>query len=131
MAYRLTWYVPAKVLQLQLEGDISASEFAEANAMIAREIEQTEGKVALVVDASAVTEISSVVSKIKRSQTYSGHPRLGWIFVIGTDKFIRLMMTVIFNVVSAKMQLFPDHNQMRQFLKPLLGEMGSITYSPN
>jgi hypothetical protein len=100
MAYKVYWEVPQQVLRIELEGNLTIEDFGQINRAVIDllGVETTRRQINLLIDITRPSRTPRDIQQIKSSQTYVMRRDLKHIFVAGTDKFMRLMMLLTFNL---------------------------------
>lgn len=102
MPFALDWQVPQTVMRLTLTGTLTLHDYTEINTQVSKLLETVPVGVnaGLVVDATALVGTPTNVDQVTNSQKYaylSNNP-LKIILVVCSNKFMRLMMTLTFNL---------------------------------
>src|SRR5258708_5887839 len=110
MAYRVYWQVPQQVLWVELEGAGNHDDFIQINQAVHDHLgdEKTNRSVALLVDITRPGNTSQAFQQLKASQTYVTRRDLRFILVVGSNKFMRLMMMLIFTICRASWGFFDN-----------------------
>ncbi|MEP7286397.1 MAG: STAS/SEC14 domain-containing protein [Chloroflexota bacterium] len=119
MAYRVFWQDPDHVLYLELEGNLSLNDFAQINRTIIDLLgnEGTNRHVSLLVDITRPGNTPRDFERLKASQTYLLRRDLKFILVAGSDKFMRLMMLLTFNLCKPNLRFFDNIDQALKVAK--------------
>ena len=119
MAYRVFWRVPHHTLCLELEGDLTLDDFNLINRAIIDHLggETTDRRIALVVDITRPGSIPQAFAQLKASQTYVLRHDLKFILVAGSNKFMRLMMLLTFNLCRPSLRFFDNVDQALTFVQ--------------
>jgi hypothetical protein len=117
MSYQVCWEIPEQVLCLELIGDLSLEDFVEVNRLITARLNDDIGdkRIILLVDISRSASMPRAFEQLKASQTYLMRQDLKFILVAGTSKFMRLMMTLTFNLCRPSLMFFEDKTRAMQF----------------
>lgn len=102
MPFALDWQVPQRVIWLTLTGTLTLQDYVEINTEVSKLLESVPAgvKAGLVVDATHLVGTPTNVEQVTNSQKYaylSNNP-LKIILVVCSNKFMRLMMTLTFNL---------------------------------
>jgi hypothetical protein len=118
MAYRVFWQVPQQVLCVELEGAVSLDDFIQINQAVHDHLgdEKTNRSVALLVDITRPGNTPQAFQQLKASQTYVLRRDLRFILVVGSNKFMRLMMMLIFNLCKPSLRFFDNMAPALTFL---------------
>jgi len=108
MAYQIFWRVPQQLLCLELEGDLSITDFNYINQAVIDHlgVETANRPVALVVDITRPGHISTAVAQLRETQTYVLRRDLSVILVVGNNKLLRLMLLLTFNLCRPSLKFF-------------------------
>src|SRR5229473_988463 len=98
MAYRVFWQDPQQVLCVELEGPVNLHDFIQIYQAVIVYLgdEKTNRSVALLVDITRLGNTPQAFQQLKVSQTYVTRRDLRFILVVGSNKFMRLMMMLTF-----------------------------------
>jgi hypothetical protein len=122
--YRLFWEIPDQVLCLQLDGDLSFNDFRQINQNILEQLgkEDSHRTVALLVDIRRPVRVPTGFAEIRASQTYVMRQDLKFILVVCNDKFMRLMMLLLFNLSKPSLRFFNDMDEVRFIQQKILNQ---------
>jgi hypothetical protein len=117
MAYHVFWQIPQEVLCLELTGDATITDFTQINEAILHYLgdDSTEQRVVLLIDATQSGRVPAAFAQLKASQTYTQRYDLKMIAVASTDKFIRLMMMLTFNLCKPGLRFFNSVDHALEF----------------
>jgi len=115
--YKLSWLIPQRVMYLRLSGTTTLEELENINRFISSGLEETSEQVALVIDATDSNGFAVGIDQLRASQRYGQHPRLKSIIVLGTNKLIRLMLVIVFNVATASLKFCQNLDEANTLLK--------------
>ena len=123
MAYRIFWRVPQQTLWMELEGDLTLNDFKQINCAVVEHLGADEGnrQVALVVDITRTGKIPQAFAELRMSQTYGQRRDLKFIIVAGTNKFMRLMILLTFNLCRPSLRFFDTMDQALAFSQRVVG----------
>lgn len=113
MAYRVFWQVPQQILCVELEGHLSLNEFTQINDAVISHLDQGAATrpFALLVDITRPCTTPRAFEQLRASQTYILRHDMKSIMVVGTDKFMRLMMLLTFNLCRPSLGFFDNIDQ--------------------
>ncbi len=119
MAHQVFWRVPHQTLCVVLEGDLSIEDFHQLNRKILGELgeESANRCIALIVDITRPGSIPQAFAQLKASQTYVSRRDLKFILVAGSNKFMRLMMLLTFNLCRPSLRFFDTIDQASAFVQ--------------
>ena len=108
MTYRIFWRIPQQLLCLELEGDLSITDFNHINQAVTDHLGVViaNRRVALVIDITQPGHIPTAIAQLKETQTYVLRPDLSMILVVGSNKLSRLMMLLTFNLCRPRLKFF-------------------------
>ncbi|PJF44739.1 MAG: hypothetical protein CUN55_02360 [Phototrophicales bacterium] len=115
-SYRISWYIPERVLLLKLVGDYSVADAKAANEQITKILDQRDHPLMLLIDASEM-ERPFNFQRIRALQTYMNHQNLKHIFAISNDKLVTLALMVIFNMGRAYLHLYNNHEEAERAIE--------------
>lgn len=117
--YHIFWQVPQQILCLSLEGELSLEDFNHINLNIIKHLDDKpfEQAVVLVVDVSQPCSLPRDYARLKASQTYATRRDLNFILVVSTDKFIRLVTLLIFNLCRPMLKFFASQHEALGFIQ--------------
>jgi hypothetical protein len=126
VTYRVFWQVPQEILCIELAGDLSIDDFNHINQAVTDQLgtEATNRHVALVVDVTRPGHIPTAVAQLRETQTYVLRRDLNMILVAGSNKLLRLMMLLTFNLCRPRLNFFDTMDEASEFVlrKGVLGE---------
>lgn len=114
MTYELSWQVYGEVLLLSISGNYTLEDAKEADILINQKLNDSQGNLSLFIDAMNMDRPLNF-QQIRESQTYMDHQRLARIFVVASDKLIKLSMMVIFHLARAQFRVFDDVSKAQSF----------------
>lgn len=117
MAYRVFWRVARQTLCLELQGDLTVSDFNLINQAVIDHMgnESDKQRITLLIDITRPGKIPQAFAQLKASQTYVLRRDLKFIVVAGTNKFMRLMMMLTFNLCRPSLRFFDTMEQALAF----------------
>lgn len=119
----LSWYVPGKVLRLYIPGDYSLEDSRFVNALILRELDQSQDDLILLIDATQMNRPYNF-DQIRATQTYQNHPKLKYIYTATADRVVKLGMLIIFNISRAQLHLADTIDEADRLLNTRLNPPG-------
>jgi len=110
MAYKVFWKVPQQVLSVELEGSLSLGDFHQINQAVNDCLDSSlvKGGISILVDITRPGSTPRDFAQLKDSQTYATRRDLRFIMIAGTDKFMRLMTLLTFNLCRPSLRFFND-----------------------
>lgn len=118
MAYQIDWSVPDKVLSLKLIDEISVEELHRINDEVNYYLDQHIGydHIALAVDIDDVTRLPRDVTLLRQSQTYVNRDELKWIFIVGKNKSVRLILLLTYHLGKSFLQFADNQASVHKIL---------------
>ncbi len=121
MPYQIEWEVPQSVLSLRLLDHVTLQEFVEIDRGITDRLDTVsdDARIALMVDTIAAKSVPQAYNDLKASQTYAvrRNAQLEYILVVsGSNKLMRLMMMLTYNLCRPRLQFFDTPAQALFFL---------------
>ncbi|MBC8099598.1 MAG: hypothetical protein H7Y11_09150 [Armatimonadetes bacterium] len=107
MAYEVSWHIPDKILLLRLSGDYTLDEGREVDTLLLKALNDSPTNMGVLIDARAMNRPYNFQA-IRDTQTYMNHRHASYIFVVASDRIIKLAMLVIFNLSHAYLITFDD-----------------------
>ena len=104
MSYELSWHTPDRVLFLHISGDYTTEDAKYVNGLILQELNTHQHPLVLLIDAMAMNRPSNF-QELRNLQTFMNHPKMKRIVVAASDRFVKLAMTVVFNISRAAFNL--------------------------
>jgi hypothetical protein len=119
MGYKLSWHIPQRVMYLKLHTETTLQEFEEINKAILGNLEQLKERQCLIIDVTEFKPDALVWDRIRASQLYVTHENLDYALIVGprTNRLLRLMMMVLFNVSRAGLKFFETLEEANTFLE--------------
>lgn len=115
--YDVYWDVPGYVLCLKLIDAVTLEEFIEIDSLISKHLSNTHTRTAIVIDITAARHVPFPSDQLRASQSYTQHPMLKWLVVVGGNKLLRLMMLLTFNLSRASLQFMDNREKLESFLQ--------------
>jgi hypothetical protein len=102
-----------------LEGDLTIADFTKINQSILEHLgeELPDQQVALLVDITRPSRAPRDVAGLRASQHYAMRRDIKFILVAGSDKFMRLMTLLMYNLCRPNLQFFNDTDQAIKFVQ--------------
>ncbi len=119
MAHQISWMNPPSVLHLKLEGTVKQSDYTEISTSITDALDEKNQNVALVIDIIDTKGVPFPNENIRAMQTFTRHPHLKWIIIVGENKLIRLMLMLTFNISKVNLSTFNTYEQVESYLQVL------------
>ena len=116
MAYELAWQIPNKVLHLNLLDNLSLKTFVEIDGLIHEYLNQCDGSIILIVDASTTRIAPYGIEGIRASQKYLQSHQIERLIVISSNKLNRLAMLLLFNLCRPILQFCDNDDQAQRFI---------------
>jgi len=118
MGYQLSWRVPQRAMCLKLDVETTLTEFEEINRLIVSYLNQNEKRLFLMIDVNDFKPNALVWERIRASQRYVSHEKLEYVLIVGqkTNRLIRLMMLVLFNISRAGLKFVETFDEADAFL---------------
>ncbi len=119
MAFQVFWHIPHQVLCLELEGHLSLQDFSQINEAILNVLnsEAQHSRITLLVNAINLSSVPQAFQQLRASQAYVERPDLKHIVVATTNKMIRLMMLLTFNLSRPSLRMVDDLDQAQMVLR--------------
>jgi hypothetical protein len=110
MPYQINWETPEAVLSLRLLDQVTFQEFVEIDRSITAHLNEgsPDSAIVLIVDVTQATSVPQSFNELKTSQTYAtaANLRLKWILVVSSNRLMRLMMLLTFNLCRPTLRFF-------------------------
>jgi hypothetical protein len=119
MAYRVFWHIPQQVIFVELEGNLTLKDFQQLNRDVVELLgaESADRPVTLVIDVTRPTTTPQAFEQLKASQTYTQRRDLKSIIVVSSNKFIRLMMLLTFNLCRPSLRFCDTVDEASMFIQ--------------
>lgn len=118
MAHKLAWRASDRVLTLTLTGEISLPDFANISSDIDIMLGSVTEPLVLIVDAENVRLGRSGLSQTRAAPTsYMENRSVEHLLVVTSDKIVRLMLLVVFNVNRSVLRFFDHMDQAEYYLR--------------
>jgi hypothetical protein len=109
-------YIPERVYYLHVQGIFSDAELSIVDAEIFALMEQsTVPLVHFVVNQQQLSQLPSIQSQSKLK--IGRHPKLGWVLVIGDNKLMQFLSTVVAGIFKARLRYFATFAEAVAFLQ--------------
>ncbi len=97
MPFRLDWYVPQRVIVMQVWGDISSAEIGEQDMALGQMLDSGSAPVHIIGDDRQVQRTPHNPGDLWRFVRHiMAHPSLGWIILVGETNPIAGFLTYSF-----------------------------------
>lgn len=120
MPYQVNWEVPQVILNLQLLDDVTMPEFASINDEINSHLPHTSSDVplALMIDMTHTRSVPKDFKALMASQRYATtRSPIKWILVISSNRLMRLMMMLTYNLCRPQLHFFDTKEEALRFLE--------------
>lgn len=119
MTYNIFWQIPDQVLCMELEGHLQLDDFNQINYAVISHLDSvTENPgIALLISAARLNGVPQAFQQLRASQTYVERRDLTHIVVVTTNKMVRLMMLLTFNLSRPSLRFFDDLDHAHRFLQ--------------
>ncbi len=119
MPFRVFWRVPHQTLCVELEGILTIDDFIQLDRAIVDHLgnEKPDQRLGLLIDITRPGTIPQAYGKLKASQTYAMRRDLKFILVAGSNKFMRLMMLLTFNLCRPSLRFFDGLDEAIEFMQ--------------
>jgi hypothetical protein len=118
MGYKISWYIPERVVLAQFTDTITLEEAEAASDQVAQFIQ--DGKpplVHLIADATKMDRFPTNLNLLNRSASkHLWQPNLGWTIVITTNSTTRWISGIITQVARVRFRMFPTLQDGLRFL---------------
>lgn len=126
MSYEISWYATQGVLRLELQNSMSLDEMKLANQHTTHILDEADHKLALMIDASALTAGYTTADYLRSTQQYKDHPKLDVIVVIANNKLNRLITLLAFSSSRARFMQFSSAEEAQVYIGGLTGIRGQL-----
>ena len=117
MPQKMDYWVDKRVTFHWIEGDITATEFLEANATAVQLVRNGIGPVHHVVDAAGVGKVKLNLKQLGEITSLLREPNLGWIVFIGGNPIVRFLAAVLTQHGRVKFRVVDDRDAAWQLLQ--------------
>jgi hypothetical protein len=84
MPYKTDWYIHKQVIYCEVWGEQTLEELRESNQIILNHLDQSDGRlIHIIVRDNKLEKIPVSIMQLQKVLTYSKHPQLGWVAMIG------------------------------------------------
>jgi hypothetical protein len=116
MSYKLSWYAQDEALYLSLKDNLTLDELKEINDHVTATLEESPGKVTLILDVSELMAGYTTVDTMRMTQHYRDHHKLETIIGIANNKLNRLITMLVFNLSRAFYVQFDSRDKARTYI---------------
>jgi anti-anti-sigma regulatory factor len=117
MAHKLFWRSSDRVLILTLSGEISLEDFSQVSEDIEVMLKSVSDPLVLMIDATQVRLSKNGLSQIRKSQSYADNKLIEHLFIVASDKIIRLTLLLVFNLSRPVLRFFDRMEQAEYHLR--------------
>lgn len=117
MAHKLFWRSSDRVLILTLSGEISLADFSQVSEDIEVMLKSVSDPLVLMIDATQVRLSKNGLSEIRKSATYADNKLIEHLFIVASDKIIRLTLLLVFNLSRPVLRFFDRMEQAEYHLR--------------
>jgi hypothetical protein len=118
MGYKISWYIPGRVVLVQFTDTISLEEAEACSDEVAQAIQ--DGKpplVHLIADTTKMDRFPTNLNLLNRSASkHLWQPNLGWTIVITANSTTRWISGIITQVARVRFRMFPTLQDGLSFL---------------
>lgn len=83
MSHTVEWYIPSRLIYLDIWGDVTLEEIEAVNAEVVRLLDQGDSPVHLLGRDQDVGKMPVNLRELQKRFTLVNHPTLGWIVGVG------------------------------------------------
>lgn len=118
MAYQLSWQIPDVVLCIKLGTHVTVDDFVrlneEVNAYL--DMRHADDQTTLIMDTTETQSIPRELSFMRGSQTYADRRDVKRLLTVGSNKQVRLILLLTFNLSRAPLQFVDSYDHVDRFL---------------
>ena len=118
MSYQLSWQVPDSVLCIKLGAHVSADDFVQINEDVnaCLDMRHNHDPVTLILDTTETESIPRELSFMRGSQTYADRRDVKRLLTMGSNKQVRLILLLTFNLSRAPLQFVDNYEHADRFI---------------
>jgi hypothetical protein len=113
--YTTEWFIPNRVIYLQIEGFVSGEEIYGMNDALNEKINAGTSPVYIVADVTGVEVGLYKVSDLK-AYTYLNNPKLAMVLGVTGNKLIGLLVSLLVNITANKVKLTSSFDKVLEEL---------------
>jgi len=103
MTQESSWYIPNRVVYLNLSGDISMDDAIDMGKTNLDFLNAGEPPVHFIIDATEIGSAPLRLSLATEASSWVKHDNIGWVVIVGMSGFPKFLLTVIHNTLRFKM----------------------------
>jgi hypothetical protein len=115
--YELYWHIPGSVAYLKMEADISLENMEELSTNIEHMLSSADSTVNILWDFSGVDKLDIRPQPMRNALGFLTHPQLGWVITIEANRFIQFLISVVFQLASARTKGVATFDEAISFIK--------------
>lgn len=117
MAFDINWSADGQVVDIALYNHVSLDEMQVINQRVMETIDQTSGKIAVLIDVSRLNTGYYTVEHLRTTQQYMHSQKVDAIVVVSDNKLNRLIGLLVFNLTYIPLFQFDDSAQAHRHLE--------------
>jgi hypothetical protein len=119
MPFAITWYLPHRILHLQLVGSISLNDVEQIQHMFSTYLDMGEPQVHALMDLTQLEDYPKNIPQLKTALTMIDNPSLGWIIIINHDPVLKFLASVLvqMSVRDVRLRMFDTLEDGLTFLQ--------------
>lgn len=106
MSYSLSWYIPDRLLHLELYGSQTVRQLEDISQEVLSIVESSETRLHILIDLTQLRSGYQTADHLRETQEYMNHIKLESAFVISGNKLNRLITLMAFSLCSVPTMKF-------------------------
>lgn len=131
MSHTISWYIPERVLLLELDDQLKVQEFEAINHEIVDRLDSSQQKVIVVIDVNKMQINHQTANHLRDTQKYMGHVQLNTALIITDNKLARLITLMAFSTSRTRLIQCKNLKEVEINLKQRGFESTSIASKPS
>lgn len=95
MAHYISWLVPERILQIEVQGSVTLDQITELNAAVSNYIQPAQAPVHLIIKSRDLQINQLSIRAVQERITLLRNPRMGWIIFALDHPFVRFFATAV------------------------------------
>ena len=117
MSFLVDWFVEQRVIQVELQGNVTLAQIEDIIEHIDRHVEQGVAPIHIIMDMTHVTTHPSMIQIKKVSGGRKPDPRMGWTLVVGANLISRLINNALLQINNVRYRNFASYDDALAFLQ--------------
>jgi hypothetical protein len=110
------WLIPGQLIYARAYGNVSREVLESHNERLIQLLDQAEGLVHIILDASEIRQVAANLPETQRILTFRHHDSIGWIVHVTRNRLIMSLANVMARLTQANFRHFSTLDEAILFL---------------